>query len=165
MYYFPLKTRLKKLLKCQKFAQMLQHEFERPRNDDYITDVFDTPAWQEFMGAATFPISRIGLLYCIDAIPAFAAGTLSLKPAEFILLSLPPGQRTKSDNIMLFMLLPNNLAKGAAQKKYYDWAAEFELNDIAKNGSLLGLGCHHVLFILTVLFFISMKTVVQESMV
>ena len=36
------------------------------------------------MGEVTFPILRIGLQFCIDAIPAFAAGTLSLKPAEFI---------------------------------------------------------------------------------
>lgn len=86
------------------------------------------------MGTPTFPNSRVGLLFCVDAIPAFAAGTLSLKPAEFINMSLPPGIRTKSENILLMMLLPNNLSKGAAQKKYYDFAAEFELNDMATKG-------------------------------
>ena len=82
----------------------------------------------------TFPNNRIGLLFCVDAIPAFAAGTLSLKPAEFINLSLPPAVRSLSENIMLLMLLPNNLAKGQSQKKYYDWSAQFELNDIVTNG-------------------------------
>ena len=124
------------MLKVPAFSQMLQHEYERPSKEGYVTDVFDTPAWHDFMGPATFPISRIGLQWCIDVIPAFAAGTLSLKPGEFIILSLPPGQRTKSKYILLFMLLPNNLAKGDAQKKYYDWAADYELNDIAKNGLL-----------------------------
>ena len=117
---------------------MLQHEFERPRNKHLMTDVYDWPAWIKFMGPVTlplqFPVSRIALQFCVDAIPAFAVGSLSLKPAEFINLSLPPALRTKSENIMLLMLLPNNLAKGIAQKKYYDFAAKFELDDIATNG-------------------------------
>ena len=86
------------------------------------------------MGTAIFPNNRLGLLFCVDAIPAFAVGSLSLKPAEFINLSLPPGIRTKAENILLLMLLPNTLNKGAAQKKYYDFAAEFELNDMATKG-------------------------------
>ena len=77
-----------------------------------MSDVYDTTAWQEFMGPVCFPISRIGLQFCVDAIPAFAVGSLSLKPAEFIVLSLPPALRTKSEYILLFLLLPNNLAKG-----------------------------------------------------
>ena len=91
---------------------MLQHEFERPRNPLFMSDVYDTTAWQEFMGPVCFPISRIGLQFCVDEIPAFDVGSLSLKPAEFIVLSLPPALRTKSEYILLFLLLPNNLAKG-----------------------------------------------------
>lgn len=86
------------------------------------------------MGPAFYPLQRIGLLFCVDAIPAFAAGTLSLKPMEFINLSLPPGVRTKAENIMLLMLIPSSLDKVLAQKKYYDFAAEFELNDLATKG-------------------------------
>ena len=82
-------------------------------------------------------MTRIGLLFCVDAIPAFAAGTLSLKPMEFINLSLPPGIRSKAENIMLLMLLPASLGKGRAQKKYYDFAAEFELIELATTGRLL----------------------------
>ena len=70
----------------------------------------------------------------MDAIPAFAAGTLSLKPMEFINLSLPPGVRSKSENIQLLMLLPASLQKGIAQKKYYDFAADYELNELASKG-------------------------------
>ena len=36
--------------------------------------------------------------------------------------------------IMLLMLLPSSLGKGKAQKKYYDFAAEFELNELATKG-------------------------------
>ena len=34
------------------------------------------------MGEVQFPIQRIGLLFCVDGIPAFAAGTLSLAKAD-----------------------------------------------------------------------------------
>ena len=99
-----------------------------------MSDIYDSPAWAEFMGPVTLPLKRIGLLFCVDAIPAFAAGTLSLKPMEFINLSLPPGVRSKAENIMLLMLLPSSLSKGRAQKKYYDFAAAFELTDLAAKG-------------------------------
>ena len=114
---------------------MCQHEFGRPRQTDFFADVYDTTAWQEFMGPPTFPISRIGLQFCVDGIPAFAAGTTSLKPAEFINLSLPPCVRHKAENILLLMLLPSNLDKGRSQKKYYDFAADYELTSLAREGN------------------------------
>ena len=86
----------------------------------FMSDVYDTTAWQEFMGPVCFLISRIGLQFCVDEIPAFDVGSLSLKPAEFIVLSLPPALRTKSEYILLFLLLPNNLAKGMLFL-YYDY--------------------------------------------
>ena len=86
------------------------------------------------MGPVTFPNNRIGLQFCIDAIPAFAAGTLSLKPAEFINLSLPPAVRNKAENIILSMLMPANLAKGRSQKKYFDFIADYELSSLARTG-------------------------------
>ena len=134
MFYFPLAPRLRQLYKLQSYRESLNHEYERPRNDAFMCDIYDAPAWKEFMGPASYPLQRIGLLFCVDAIPAFAAGTLSLKPMEFINLSLPPGVRTKAENIMLLMLIPSSLDKGLAQKKYYDFAAEFELNDLATKG-------------------------------
>ena len=76
---------------------------------------------------------RIGLLYCVDGIPAFKPGGLSLKPSEFMILSLPPWERSKPENMLLHMLLPAKL-KGQALKKYYDWAASFELNSLHEDG-------------------------------
>ena len=134
MFYFPLKPRFRQLLKVEGYRNSLNHEFDRPSNDAYMSDVYDSPAWKAFMEAPEFPIQRIGLLFCVDGIPAFAAGTLSLKPMEFINLSLPPGVWSKSENIMLLMLLPSSLPKGKGQKKYYDWAAAFELKELATTG-------------------------------
>ena len=69
----------------------------------------------------------------MDGIPAFSfAKNLSLKPLEFINLSLPPALRNKIDNILLLMLVPDTLKAG--QKKYFDFAAKYELNDLFING-------------------------------
>ena len=95
--------------------------------------MFDTPAWKAFAGRASRPVQRILLQFCVDAIPAFAEGSYSLKPAEFINLSLPPSIRGKAENIMLLMLIPASMHSG--QKKYFDFAARYELNDLFTTGS------------------------------
>ena len=133
VFYFPLKPRLKALLRTPQFRKLIEHENERPSNDDLISDIFDTPAWKSFAGAACVPVQRIILQFCIDAIPAFAAGTYSLKPAEFINLSLPPSIRGRAENILLLMLVPATMKAG--QKKYFDFAARYELDNLFLNGS------------------------------
>ena len=132
VFYFPLRPKLAALLGTKKYWSMCQHEWDRPRNSDLITDVYDGTAWREFMGPATWPNTRLGFLYCQDGIPAFAAGTLSLKPAMFMNLSLPPSARSKAKNMILFMLMQQSIKEG--QKKYYDFAAEFELQDLYRVG-------------------------------
>ena len=133
VFYFPLRSKIKALLRTPAYKKMLEHEFERPRNRDLITDVYDTPAWKDFLGAVMSPNNRMGLQFCVDGIPAFSANTLSLKPAEFVNLSLPPTERSKIENILLLMLLPNSM-KGDQSKKYYDFAARYELNDLFNTG-------------------------------
>ena len=133
IFYFPLTPRLKALLRTQQFRKCIEHENERPSVDELITDIYDTPAWKEFVGPPTIPIARIGLQFCIDAIPAFADGSFSLKPAEFMNLSLPPSLRSKAENVMLFMLVPADMKSG--QKKYFDFAAKYELQNLHDNGS------------------------------
>lgn len=137
MFYFPITPRLKALLATEQFRRLIEHENDRPSNDLFITDVYDTPAWKEFAGAASRPIQRILLQFCVDAIPAFAEGSLSLKPAEFVNLSLPPALRGKASNILLHMLFPDTLKSG--QKKYYDFAARFELNKLYTTGEFVGI--------------------------
>ena len=131
VFYFPLKPRLKALLQIPQFRKLINHEHERPFNPDLITDLYDTPAWQDFVACCGNDL-RIILQFCIDAIPAFANNSLSLKPAEFINLSLPPALRAKAENIMLLMLVPATMNQG--QKKYFDFAARFELNELYTTG-------------------------------
>ena len=142
---------------------MCQHEFSRPRDPhgNLMSDVYDAPAWREFMGPAVHPNNRIGNIYihvtttctivnttshnirvglqvCVDGIPAFSSRTKSLEPVQFVNLSLPPGVRYKLENMILYMLLPEGVGNGA--KKYYDWAATYELNDLFHNGMYNRLG-------------------------
>ena len=41
-WYFPLKVQLAGILKVSAFRELLMHEYERERNDKYMTDVYDT---------------------------------------------------------------------------------------------------------------------------
>lgn len=132
VFYFPLKPKLRALLETQSYFDLLQHEFERPRNSDLITDIYDSPAWKELMGDVTSPVDRIAFQICVDAIPAFAADTYSLKPFALLCWNLPPAIRAKVQHMLLLMLLPATLKEG--QKKYYDFAAKFELNSLCKDG-------------------------------
>ena len=133
VFYFPLKPKLCALLRIKKYWNMCQHEFLRPRNPDILTDVYDGTAWAEFMGPCKYPNDRIGLQGCGDGIPAFTAQTLSLKPWILMNLSLPPGSRTKPKYMMLFMLLQQSI-KQEQQRKYFDFAAKFELNELFTTG-------------------------------
>lgn len=113
---------------------MCQHEFERPKPpDDVMADVYDTPAWQQFMGPPTFPNNRIGLQFCIDGIPAFIEGSYSVKIGATSNSSLPPTERFKAENMHLLVVIPTDI-KDPNVKKYYDFIAEYELNDLYHTG-------------------------------
>lgn len=112
---------------------MCQHETSRRHNPDLITDVYDSPAWKRLMGPATYPNKRLGFQYCIDGIPAFAEGSHSVKPGTWVNLSLSPTERGKVANIMLLIVIPTKI-KDPNVKKYYDFMATFELDDLFTNG-------------------------------
>ena len=81
-----------------------------------------------------FSNNRIGMLFCIDAIPAFKEKYgYSLMPAVYKFLSLAPKLRNKAQYMMLSMLIPSAL-KEDAQKKYFDYIVEVELNPMATIG-------------------------------
>ena len=133
-FYYPLQKRLKALLLIPGFRKLLDHEFTRPRNANIMSDVYDTPAWQSFMRPPTQPCSRIGLQGCSDGFQAFNYGSLSLTPVECSIFSLPPALRFKPEFMLLLMLLPTNV-KGFATKKYFDFAADYELNILFYRGN------------------------------
>lgn len=74
------------------------------------------------------------MLFCIDAIPAFKEKYgYSLMPAVNKFLSLAPKLRNRAEYMMLSMLIPSELKEGA-QKKYFDYIVEVELNPMATIG-------------------------------
>lgn len=133
VFYFPLTPKLRALLRTKKYHDMCQHEFSRPRNRHLLTDVYDGTLWKKMMGPCNYPNERIGLLGCGDGIPAFAAGTHSLKPWMFKNMSLPPGVRSKLRYMLLWMLFDDTI-KPQAQRKYFDWATSYELDELHHRG-------------------------------
>ena len=133
VFFFPLKPKLKSLLSTKKYWEMCQHEFQRPRNGNFMTDVYDGSAWQEFMGPCNYPNDRLGFVMCIDGIPAFSAGTKSLIPWVWGNWSLPPTHRVQLKYMLLYMLLDDSI-KYEAQRKYYDFAIDYELKELHDEG-------------------------------
>lgn len=86
------------------------------------------------MGPPTATLSRIVLQYCVDAVPMWARKNAgSAKPCQQVILSLPPWLRYSVHNMLLQMLIPATL-KGQQAKKYYDFAAAYEINDLYRSG-------------------------------
>ena len=132
-FYFSIRERLRAFLRISGFRDLLEHERLRPRAENIMTDTYDSPAWKNFMGEPTYPCSRIGLQGCTDGFQAHVSGCLSLKPFMLANFSLPPALRFQTQFMFLMMLLPVNV-KGYGFKKYFDFAASFELNSLYHTG-------------------------------
>ena len=136
--WFPLTARFESLLKCPQYQHEVRHECRRPNtNTDYITDVYDCEWWKELMGHVVgFKITRMGLLLCLDGFPAFHGkhkGAPSLVPVEFINLSLAPHLRYDPDNILMWMLIPDDMS-ASRQLKYFKFVCLQELNPLQTRG-------------------------------
>jgi hypothetical protein len=57
----------------------------------------------------------------------------SIKPWQIIVNSLPPWLRYREKFILVLALIPSKL-KGQAAKKYYDFAARYEMNNLYQDG-------------------------------
>ena len=57
----------------------------------------------------------------------------SVKPWQIVLLSLPPWLRYKPKYMFCFAIIPNEIKMQAA-KKYYDFAAQYEMNALHVTG-------------------------------
>ena len=81
-------------------------------------------------------LTRMGFLLCFDGFPAFhmkRKGAISLCPGELINLSLPPHMRYDPDNIMVWLLIPNEM-KAEDQLKYFNYVIKTELNPLFLHG-------------------------------
>lgn len=159
-FYFSIRKRLRAFLRIPGFSQLLEHEYSRPlpRDQNILTDVYDGSAWKRFMGTPSSPCSRIGLQGCTDGFQAHTSGSLSMKPVVFANLSLPPALRFKTEYMFLNMLLPSN-AKSHGLKKYFDFAATFELDSLYQTGIIIIL-----LVIIYCLYLCSTHNTKQESL-
>lgn len=142
------------MLQLPAYRLLLMHESRRVRSDSMMSDVYDSPRWREKVGEPTDNLERIALQYCVDAIPAFnRKQSGSVKPAQFINLSLPPWLRYQARHMMVHMLIPAHLkgkvcvptpvcvliqyshySLGKQARKYYDWSASYEMNDMHRLG-------------------------------
>ena len=139
VFYFPIKEKLQSLLKLPKYKKMCEFEFWRQtlkQDKNLMSDVYDSPEWQKMMGPPSLPNDRIGLHGCMDGIPCFTSKTKSVKPFDFTNLSLSPAVRTKMENMLLLMLMPDELHH-AEQKKYFDFAVDYELGDLFTTGTFI----------------------------
>ena len=110
------------------------YESRRQTNDQFISDVYDAPRWKSMMGPPTERLERIGLQMCVDGVPPFGHNIReSVKPIQHNIVSLAPWLRTSEEFMLLQMLILAHL-KGQAAKKYYDWAANYEMNDLKEHG-------------------------------
>ena len=131
--FSPLEPQLRALLRLPNFRRLLQYEYRRPSNERFMTDVYDSPAWAELFVPPSKAI-RIVLQLAVDGIPAFSVSSgVSVKPWCYMMLGLPPRLRVRACNFLLQCLIPANL-KGQAAKKYYDFAARFEMNRLHTTG-------------------------------
>ena len=81
-------------------------------------------------------LTRMGLLICCDAVPAFHAkrkGAPSLMPTEIINLSLPAHLRYDPDNMIIWLLIPASMSADS-QLKYFKYLAKEELNPLSETG-------------------------------
>ena len=109
-----------------------------------VTDVYDSNRWRRIAGPATTTLCRIVFQYCVDGVPwSSRKHGGSVKPAQMCILSFAPWLRYSAENMLTQMLVPDKL-KGKAAKKYYDFAAHYEMNrlhDVGVDGvRLLMLG-------------------------
>jgi len=150
LVHFPLQERLRSLLKCRQYVDAVRwegvrHHDAQRQNPNYITDVYDTPWWQESMGPVKIQcrngrrkilLTRMGFLLCIDGVPAFHGkhkGAPTLCPAELINLSLPPHLRYDPDNMMCWLLIPNEYSS-ETQLKFFNYVIKCELNPLISEG-------------------------------
>ena len=126
-----MRTQFQRLLQLEEYRHLLLFENRRKSNDDFITDVYDAPRWRELMGTTSGNLERIAVQLCVDGVEPFDSSSVaeSVKPLQYSVLSLPPHLRYKPGYMLLQMLIPATLKRQAA-RKYYDWAATYEMNDL-----------------------------------
>ena len=88
------------------------------------------------MGPVTSRLECLEFLFCVDAIPAFNnnhKGSISLQIAELICLSQGPHLRYNPDNMMAWMLIPDNMGADV-HLKFFEYVINKEINPLSVAG-------------------------------
>ena len=95
----------------------------------------DSPRWKKKFGPPpTDCVRRIAYQYCVDGVSICNQQLVgSFKPCQLIILSLAPWLRYKNRHMLVQMLIPAHL-KSSAARKYYNFAALYEMNSLATTG-------------------------------
>ena len=134
-FYYPLRDQISALLKLPSYRELLMHEYNRKSNARCMTDVYDSPRWKEKIGTQTSRLKRIVLHSCVDGMPAHNRKECgSVKPVQHLILSLPPWLRYQAEHMLIQMLVPASLKRQAA-RKYYDFAALYDMNDLHRDAA------------------------------
>ena len=130
--HFPLKPRLTALLGCPAWKHNIEYEnWRRKGKNGAVADVCDCSQWSTSFGS---DCNIIKLHFCYDGFPLCAyAGSKSMTPAEFVVLSLPPELRYKVNNILISMLIPDGLS-AEAQRNFFKKVIEVDLNPLYTDG-------------------------------
>ena len=78
----------------------------------------------------------MGFVVCFDGFPAFhmkRKGVISLNPGELINISLPPHLRYDPDNIIIWMIIPNEMSS-TSQLKYFRHVIRTEMIPLSSDG-------------------------------
>lgn len=101
-WYFPVRTQLRQLLRIPEYRRLLLHESRRVSNPNVMSDVYDSPRWLQLAGEPTQTLTRIMFQYCVDAFPwSNRKHQGSLKPAQMVVLSLPPWLRYQAKYMLV----------------------------------------------------------------
>ena len=130
--HFPLKSRLTALLRCKSYKHYADYEnWRRQSPDGVVADVYDCEQWKLLFDSTT---PTIKLHFCYDGFVLCSyAGSASMTPAEFVVLSLPPWLRYKVNNILISVLIPEGLS-AAAQKNFFDHIIAVDYNPLFTEG-------------------------------
>lgn len=97
--YLPLEEQLKTLFAQPEVARLLNHRFEREKNPDSVTDIYDGAAYQELSSSPYSPLSsphNISLTFSCDGVPVFdGSGKYSIWPLLCIINEFPILERQK----------------------------------------------------------------------
>ena len=133
-FYFPIKEQLKALLQLQSYRKLLQYEKHRLSSRELMTDVYDSPRWQQKVGPPGRTLTRVVLHGCVDGVPVYKRKELySVKLLQSNILNLPPWLRYQARHMIYHMLYPSKY-KARESRKYYDFVAKYELQDLFVHG-------------------------------